>query len=108
MIPLFLIRHEQVLGALTERAEMDEVERFKPIVDGLKSGTSVALKVIGGTWKKNVTLYLPYLFQNTLMPFIFSFISPLLSTLDFSMDFYPEILFVYLQNQLKVAIRHFD
>ncbi|XP_013926290.1 PREDICTED: protein diaphanous homolog 1-like [Thamnophis sirtalis] len=39
------VRHEQVLGALTERAEMNEVERFKPIVDGLKSGTSVALKV---------------------------------------------------------------
>lgn len=60
MIPLFFVRHEQVLGALTERAEMDEVERFKPIVDGLKSGTSVALKVIG-TWKKNITVYLPYL-----------------------------------------------
>lgn len=71
MIPLFLIRHEQVLGALTERAEMDEVERFKPIVDGLKSGTSVALKVLGRTWKKNVTVCLPYLFQNTLMPFHF-------------------------------------
>ncbi|XP_042317758.1 LOW QUALITY PROTEIN: protein diaphanous homolog 1 [Sceloporus undulatus] len=37
--------HEHVLGALTERAEMDDVERFKPLLDGLKSGTSVALKV---------------------------------------------------------------
>ncbi|XP_054841487.1 protein diaphanous homolog 1 [Eublepharis macularius] len=37
--------HERVLGALTERAEMDEVERFKPLLDGLKSGTSVVLKV---------------------------------------------------------------
>ncbi|NXE53376.1 DIAP1 protein, partial [Casuarius casuarius] len=37
--------YEQVLEALTERAEMDEVERFKPLLDGLKSGTSVALKV---------------------------------------------------------------
>uniref|UniRef100_A0A8C4J871 Diaphanous related formin 1 n=1 Tax=Dromaius novaehollandiae TaxID=8790 RepID=A0A8C4J871_DRONO len=37
--------YERVLEALTERAEMDEVERFKPLLDGLKSGTSVALKV---------------------------------------------------------------
>ncbi|KAL8194407.1 UNVERIFIED_CONTAM: Protein diaphanous 1 [Gekko kuhli] len=37
--------HERVLGALTDRAEMDEVERFKPLLDGLKSGTSVVLKV---------------------------------------------------------------
>ncbi|XP_015266616.1 PREDICTED: protein diaphanous homolog 1 [Gekko japonicus] len=36
--------HERVLGALTDRAEMDEVERFKPLLDGLKSGTSVVLK----------------------------------------------------------------
>ncbi|KYO39334.1 diaphanous-like protein 2 isoform C [Alligator mississippiensis] len=37
--------HERVLEALTERAEMDEVERFRPLLDGLKSGTSVTLKV---------------------------------------------------------------
>ncbi|XP_060109936.1 LOW QUALITY PROTEIN: protein diaphanous homolog 1 [Heteronotia binoei] len=37
--------HERVLEALTDRAEMDEVERFKPLLDGLKSGTSVVLKV---------------------------------------------------------------
>uniref|UniRef100_A0A8D0HFY2 Diaphanous related formin 1 n=1 Tax=Sphenodon punctatus TaxID=8508 RepID=A0A8D0HFY2_SPHPU len=37
--------HERVLEALTERAEVDEVERFRPLLDGLKSGTSVALKV---------------------------------------------------------------
>ncbi|XP_043347093.1 protein diaphanous homolog 1 isoform X2 [Dermochelys coriacea] len=37
--------HEQVLEALTERAEVDEVERFGPLLDGLKGGTSVALKV---------------------------------------------------------------
>ncbi|KFV75331.1 Protein diaphanous 1, partial [Struthio camelus australis] len=37
--------YERVLEALTERAEMDEVERFKPLLDGLKCGTSVALKV---------------------------------------------------------------
>ncbi|XP_072256771.1 protein diaphanous homolog 1 [Pyxicephalus adspersus] len=37
--------HERVLEALTERAEMDEMERFKPLLDGLKSGTPVALKV---------------------------------------------------------------
>ncbi|XP_060542571.1 protein diaphanous homolog 1-like [Pantherophis guttatus] len=45
ILPQPVDMHEQVLGALTERAEMVEVERFKPIVDGLKSGTSVALKV---------------------------------------------------------------
>uniref|UniRef100_A0A8C3RZC5 Diaphanous related formin 1 n=1 Tax=Chelydra serpentina TaxID=8475 RepID=A0A8C3RZC5_CHESE len=38
-------RHERVLEALTERAEVDEVERFGPFLDGLKGGTSVALKV---------------------------------------------------------------
>uniref|UniRef100_A0A8C3XLD3 Diaphanous related formin 1 n=1 Tax=Chelydra serpentina TaxID=8475 RepID=A0A8C3XLD3_CHESE len=37
--------HERVLEALTERAEVDEVERFGPFLDGLKGGTSVALKV---------------------------------------------------------------
>ncbi|XP_030427812.1 protein diaphanous homolog 1 isoform X2 [Gopherus evgoodei] len=37
--------HERVLGALTERAEVDEVERFGPLLDGLRGGTSVALKV---------------------------------------------------------------
>ncbi|MEE6478668.1 hypothetical protein FKM82_011937 [Ascaphus truei] len=37
--------HERVLEALTERAEMDEMDRFKPLLDGLKSGTPVALKV---------------------------------------------------------------
>ncbi|XP_014448303.1 protein diaphanous homolog 1 [Tupaia chinensis] len=37
--------NERVLGAMTERAEMDEVERFQPLLDGLKSGTSIALKV---------------------------------------------------------------
>ncbi|KAM4039961.1 protein diaphanous homolog 1 [Anomaloglossus baeobatrachus] len=36
--------HERVLGALTDRAEIYEVERFKPLLDGLKNGT-VALKV---------------------------------------------------------------
>ncbi|XP_005617363.1 protein diaphanous homolog 1 isoform X1 [Canis lupus familiaris] len=37
--------NERVLTAMTERAEMDEVERFQPLLDGLKSGTSIALKV---------------------------------------------------------------
>ncbi|XP_073477055.1 protein diaphanous homolog 1-like isoform X2 [Aquarana catesbeiana] len=37
--------HERVLEALTERAEADEMERFKPLLEGLKSGTPVALKV---------------------------------------------------------------
>lgn len=37
-------RNERVLEAMTERAEMDEVERFQPLLDGLKSGTSIALK----------------------------------------------------------------
>ncbi|KAJ7338058.1 hypothetical protein JRQ81_010585 [Phrynocephalus forsythii] len=45
ILPQPVDMYEQVLGALTERAEMDEVERFKPILDGLRSGTSVALKV---------------------------------------------------------------
>ncbi|XP_028383158.1 protein diaphanous homolog 1 isoform X1 [Phyllostomus discolor] len=35
----------RVLEAMTEKAEMDEVERFQPLLDGLKSGTSIALKV---------------------------------------------------------------
>lgn len=39
-----LVRNERVLEAMTERAEMDEVERFQPLLDGLKSGTSIALK----------------------------------------------------------------
>ncbi|KAM6148803.1 protein diaphanous homolog 1 [Erethizon dorsatum] len=37
--------NERVLEAMTERAEMDEVERFQPLLDGLKSGTSIAVKV---------------------------------------------------------------
>ncbi|XP_005881139.2 PREDICTED: protein diaphanous homolog 1 [Myotis brandtii] len=37
--------NERVLEAMTERAEMDEVERFQPLLDGLKSETSIALKV---------------------------------------------------------------
>lgn len=37
--------NERVLEAMTERAEMDEMERFQPLLDGLKSGTSIALKV---------------------------------------------------------------
>nr|XP_023405812.1 protein diaphanous homolog 1 isoform X2 [Loxodonta africana] len=37
--------NERVLEAMTERAEMDEVERFQPLLEGLKSGTSIALKV---------------------------------------------------------------
>ncbi|XP_011829212.1 PREDICTED: protein diaphanous homolog 1 isoform X2 [Mandrillus leucophaeus] len=37
--------NERVLEAMTERAEMDEVERFQPLLDGLKSGTTIALKV---------------------------------------------------------------
>ncbi|XP_040852251.1 protein diaphanous homolog 1 isoform X2 [Ochotona curzoniae] len=37
--------NERVLEAMTERAELDEVERFQPLLDGLKSGTSIALKV---------------------------------------------------------------
>ncbi|KAJ6655472.1 hypothetical protein lerEdw1_005173 [Lerista edwardsae] len=45
ILPQPVDMHERVLGALTERAEMDEVERFRPILDGLKSDTSVALKV---------------------------------------------------------------
>lgn len=40
-----LDRNERVLEAMTERAEMDELERFQPLLDGLKSGTSIALKV---------------------------------------------------------------
>ncbi|MXQ90941.1 hypothetical protein E5288_WYG005424 [Bos mutus] len=36
--------NERVLEAMTERAEMDEVERFQPLLDGLKSGTSIAVK----------------------------------------------------------------
>ncbi|XP_037364974.2 protein diaphanous homolog 1 [Talpa occidentalis] len=35
----------RVLEAITERAEMDDVERFQPLLDGLKSETSIALKV---------------------------------------------------------------
>uniref|UniRef100_A0A8D0E4N6 Diaphanous related formin 1 n=1 Tax=Salvator merianae TaxID=96440 RepID=A0A8D0E4N6_SALMN len=45
ILPQPVDMHEQVLGALTERAEMEEVERFRPILDGLKSSTSMALKV---------------------------------------------------------------
>uniref|UniRef100_A0A8D2LK38 Diaphanous related formin 1 n=1 Tax=Varanus komodoensis TaxID=61221 RepID=A0A8D2LK38_VARKO len=45
ILPQPVDMHEQVLGALTERAEMDDVERFKPLLDGLRDGTSVALKV---------------------------------------------------------------
>ncbi|XP_036281171.1 protein diaphanous homolog 1 isoform X2 [Pipistrellus kuhlii] len=37
--------NERVLEAMTERAEMDEVERFQPLLVGLKSETSIALKV---------------------------------------------------------------
>ncbi|XP_056677688.1 protein diaphanous homolog 1 isoform X2 [Monodelphis domestica] len=37
--------NERVLEAMTERAEMDEVDRFQPLLEGLKSGTSIALKV---------------------------------------------------------------
>ncbi|XP_006891194.1 PREDICTED: protein diaphanous homolog 1 isoform X1 [Elephantulus edwardii] len=37
--------NERVLEAMTERAEMEEVERFQSLLDGLKSGTSIALKV---------------------------------------------------------------
>lgn len=37
--------NERVLEAMTERAEMDEVGRFQPLLDGLKSGTSIAVKV---------------------------------------------------------------
>lgn len=50
---LFFIldRNERVLEAMTERAEMDEVERFQPLLDGLKSGTSIALKVCVYTLK---------------------------------------------------------
>jgi hypothetical protein len=44
-LSVFLGRNERVLEAMTERAEMDEVERFQPLLDGLKSGTSIALKV---------------------------------------------------------------
>lgn len=40
----FLFRNERVLGALTDRAEIYEVERFKPLLDGLRSGP-VTLKV---------------------------------------------------------------
>lgn len=36
--------NERVLGALTDRAEIYEVERFKPLLDGLRSGP-VTLKV---------------------------------------------------------------
>ncbi|KFO19367.1 Protein diaphanous like protein 1 [Fukomys damarensis] len=35
--------NERVLEAMTERAEMDEVGRFQPLLDGLKSGTSIAV-----------------------------------------------------------------
>lgn len=45
-LPFFSLgRNERVLEAMTERAELDEVERFQPLLDGLKSGTSIALKV---------------------------------------------------------------
>ncbi|XP_072446342.1 protein diaphanous homolog 1-like [Chiloscyllium punctatum] len=37
--------HEKVLEAVTERAEEKECERFKPLLDGLKIGQSIALKV---------------------------------------------------------------
>ncbi|XP_043840451.1 protein diaphanous homolog 1 isoform X2 [Dromiciops gliroides] len=37
--------NERVLEAMTERAEMEEVDRFQPLLEGLKSGTSIALKV---------------------------------------------------------------
>uniref|UniRef100_A0A6I8PWD1 Diaphanous related formin 1 n=1 Tax=Xenopus tropicalis TaxID=8364 RepID=A0A6I8PWD1_XENTR len=37
--------HERVLEALTERAEMEEMERFKPLLDGLNIASPVALKV---------------------------------------------------------------
>ncbi|XP_075756134.1 protein diaphanous homolog 1 [Pelodiscus sinensis] len=37
--------HERVLEALTQRADVEEVERFGPLLDGLKGRTSVALKV---------------------------------------------------------------
>ncbi|KAM6224258.1 protein diaphanous homolog 1-like [Rhynchocyon petersi] len=47
--------NERVLEAMTERAEMDEVERFQPLLDGLKSGTSIALKarILPETGPKN-------------------------------------------------------
>ncbi|XP_075066041.1 protein diaphanous homolog 1 isoform X2 [Mixophyes fleayi] len=37
--------HERVLEALTIRAEIYDMERFKPLLDGLRGGTPVALKV---------------------------------------------------------------
>ncbi|KAJ1128095.1 hypothetical protein NDU88_006474 [Pleurodeles waltl] len=37
--------NERVLEAMTERAEMEEMDRFKPLLDGLKTGAPVALKV---------------------------------------------------------------
>lgn len=43
-LSFLLGRNERVLEAMTERAEMDEVERFQPLLDGLKSETSIALK----------------------------------------------------------------
>ncbi|XP_043925014.1 protein diaphanous homolog 1 [Protopterus annectens] len=36
--------YERILGSLTERAEMDNIERFRPLVEGLSSG-NMALKV---------------------------------------------------------------
>ncbi|XP_064423019.1 protein diaphanous homolog 1 [Latimeria chalumnae] len=36
--------HERVLGALTERAEMDDIERFAPLLQGLRSSSSPQLK----------------------------------------------------------------
>eukprot|EP00062_Callorhinchus_milii_P016462 gi/632967768/ref/XP_007900164.1/ PREDICTED: protein diaphanous homolog 1 [Callorhinchus milii] len=37
--------HEKVLGALTERAEQEDSERFKPVLDGLINKSSIQLKV---------------------------------------------------------------
>lgn len=55
-LSFILDRNERVLEAMTERAEMDELERFQPLLDGLKSGTSIALKVCRYTLKTGPTI----------------------------------------------------
>lgn len=46
---LFHSRDEQALEALTEGAGIDKVERFQPLLDGLKSGDLGALKVLNSS-----------------------------------------------------------
>lgn len=41
---LFYSRHEKVLEALTEKAEQEDSERFKALLNGLKAEQSIPLK----------------------------------------------------------------